>query len=90
MSGALFAGMLKLAVRWNTVRSAASCAISGIAWMPDDPVPITATRRPVKSTFSWGQCAVWKVRPAKRSAPGRSGPLDVDRHPVAITSCSVS
>ena len=26
-----------------------------IDWMADDPVPMTATRCPVKSTPSWGQ-----------------------------------
>ena len=82
--------MLKFAVRWKTVRSAASSAISGMAWMPDEPVPMTATRRPVKSTPSCGQCAVCRVRPANRSMPGISGSFEVDRQPVAITSCSVS
>ena len=38
----------KFGVRWNTVSCAACSAISGIDWMPDDPVPITATRLPAK------------------------------------------
>ena len=44
VSGVLLAGTLKLAVRWKTVTCAACAAICGIDWMPDEPVPITATR----------------------------------------------
>jgi hypothetical protein len=29
--------------------------MSGIDWTPDEPVPITATRLPLKSTSSCGQ-----------------------------------
>ena len=32
-----------------------NAAISGIDWIPDDPVPTTPTRLPVKSTGSRGQ-----------------------------------
>ena len=39
--------------------AAACSAISGIDWMPDEPVPITPTRWPVKSTPSCGQRPVW-------------------------------
>ena len=49
------AGIEKLGVRWNTVTDFACFAISGIAWMPEEPVPITPTRLPVKSTSRWGQ-----------------------------------
>ena len=65
--------MLKLGVRWNTVSRAACSAITGMAWMPDEPVPMTPTRLPVKSTPSCGQAPVWYVSPAKRSRPGMSG-----------------
>ena len=41
-------------------------------WMADDPVPITATRLPVKSTGSFGQCAVWYTSPANVERPGKS------------------
>ena len=58
-SGRLPAGMLKFGVRWNTVRCAACSAMIGIDWMADDPVPMTPTRWPVKSTPSWGQWPVW-------------------------------
>ena len=51
--------MVKFAWRWNTVKCAASCAITGIAWIADEPVPITATRMPLKLTGSWGQRPVW-------------------------------
>ena len=37
---------------------AASSAIIGIACTADDPVPMTPTRRPVKSTASCGQAPV--------------------------------
>ncbi len=36
-------------VRWNTVSPAVCLAISGTNWIADAPVPITATRRPVRS-----------------------------------------
>ena len=52
--------------------------------MPEEPVPITATRRPVKSTPSWGQWPVWYVAPAKRSTPWISGNLDWDKQPDAM------
>ena len=58
-SGRLPAGMLKFGVRWNTVSCCACSAISGIDWMADEPVPMTPTRRPVKSTPSCGQWPVW-------------------------------
>ena len=51
----LHAGTLKFGVRWNTVRCPACCAITGIAWIADEPVPITPTRWPAKLTGSCGQ-----------------------------------
>jgi hypothetical protein len=77
--------MEKFGVRWKTVSSAACAAISGIDWMPDEPVPMTATRLPVKSTPSCGQRPVKKTCPWKRSAPSISGSFGTDRQPVAIT-----
>jgi hypothetical protein len=56
--GPLWAGIEKLGVRWNTVSSDACDAMIGIDWMPDEPVPITATRLPVKSTPSCGHVLV--------------------------------
>ena len=53
--GPLPAGTEKLGVRWKTVSAAACAAMIGIAWIPEEPVPITPTRMPVKSTPSWGQ-----------------------------------
>ena len=70
-------------MRWNTVRCAACSAISGIDWIADDPVPITATRRPVKSTPSWGQRLVKYVGPANVSRPGMSGRFGCDSTPTA-------
>ena len=83
--GPLCAGSEKFGVRWNTVSSAACSAISGIDWMPDEPVPMTATRLPVKSTPSCGQRLVKYTSPAKRSAPSMSGSFGIDRQPVAMT-----
>jgi hypothetical protein len=69
--GPLRAGIEKFGVRWNTVSCAACSAISGIDWIADEPVPITATRLPVKSTplvRPAGRCGtVW---PLKSSMPG--------------------
>ena len=54
--------------------------------MADEPVPITPTRCPVKSTPSWGQRPVWYVAPSNESRPGKSGRLADDRQPVAMTT----
>ena len=75
----------KLAVRWNTVNWRACRAISGMACTPDEPVPSTATRWPLKSTAACGQRAVWCTGPAIVARPGRSGVLGVDNRPQAIT-----
>ena len=75
----------KLAVRWNTVNWRACRAISGMACTPDEPVPSTATRWPLKSTAACGQRAAWCTGPANVARPGRSGLLGVDNRPQAIT-----
>ncbi|HEY1411922.1 MAG TPA: hypothetical protein VGF36_07260 [Rhodopila sp.] len=51
--------MLKFGVRWKTVTCSAWAAITGIDWIADDPVPMTPTRLPVKSTPACGQWPVW-------------------------------
>src|ERR1700730_2700092 len=56
----------------------------GIDWTPDDPVPITPTRNPVKSTPSWGHNPVWYHFPLKLSKPGKLGVRGVERFPVAM------
>ena len=76
--------MVNCAVRWNTVSSAACSAMTGMAWMPEAPVPITPTRWPVKSTGSRGHIPVCSERPAKLSAPLNSGTFAVDRQPTAV------
>ena len=48
--GALLSGVHQLAVRWYTVSEATSPAMAGISCTPLDPVPMTATRLPAKST----------------------------------------
>ena len=58
VSGWFQAGMLKFGVRWNTVRCLACFAMCGMAWMPDEPVPMMPTRRPLKSTPPRGHAAV--------------------------------
>lgn len=55
-----------------------------IAWMPDLVVPMTPTRRPLKSTPSWGQRPVWYSLPLKLSRPGNSGMRGSDRQPTAM------
>ena len=71
-------------MRWKTVSWSACAAISGIDWIPDEPVPITATRLPVKSTPSCGQLLVLYTSPWKRPAPSMSGVFGIDRQPVAM------
>src|SRR5690349_17099510 len=58
--------------------------MTGTDWMPDDPVPMTATRLPVKSTGSCGQCSVWYTSPANVLNPGKSGVNAADSGPVAM------
>ena len=50
-------GTIHGGVRWNTVSCAAISAISGTTCTPLAPVPITATRLPVRSTVA-SHCAV--------------------------------
>ena len=57
-SGAFRAGTLKFGVRWKTTSAAACRAMIGIDWIADEPVPMTPTRWPVKSTPACGQ---WPV-----------------------------
>ena len=77
--------MLKLGVRWNTTSSRACFAMTGIVWMPEEPVPMTATRCPVKFTgSSCGQVPVWNQRPLKVSRPGIWGTRAADRQPTAL------
>ena len=59
IDAAVARGHAERRVRWNTVRCLACCAISGIAWTPVAPVPMTPTRLAVKSTPSCGHWLVW-------------------------------
>ena len=52
--------------------------------MAEAPVPITATRLPVRST-SWFHRAEWKTSPWKVSIPSMSGSLGAERPPAATT-----
>ena len=64
------AGTVYCGVRWNTVRWPACLAITGIDCTPLEPVPMTPTRLPVKSTPSWGHAPVWYQSPSNESQPG--------------------
>ena len=65
-------GWIHGGVRWNTVRCAACAAISGTNWIADAPVPITATRWPVRSQEG-SHRAEWNEAPPNTPAPGMSG-----------------
>ena len=56
----------------------------GIDWMAEEPVPITPTRWPAKSTPSCGQAPVWYHLPSKVSRPLKLGSCAVERQPVAM------
>ena len=81
----LLAGIEKLGVRWKTVSCAAWDAMIGMDWIAEEPVPMTATRLPEKSTPSCGQRLVKYTSPAKELAPAMSTSLGMDRQPVAMT-----
>ena len=57
----------------------------GIIWIPDEPVPITPTRRRAKSTLSFGQRPLWYQLPLKVDNPGKAGTRGKERLPVAMT-----
>ena len=78
------AGVTNCAVRWKTVTDSACFASSGSTWTPDDPVPISPTRRPVRSTGSDGQADVEYCAPVKSSAPSNRGRFAADSAPVAV------
>ena len=59
--------------------------MTGMICTPLDPVPITATRLPVKSTGAAGHNPVWYDSPPKSSRPGTSGKYGTERTPVAAT-----
>ena len=76
-------GVTQIGVRWKTVSSHATLAICGISWTAVAPVPITATRLPVRSAAS-SHLAVWITSPAKSCTPSMSGSRGWDRKPVAV------
>ena len=75
--------MAKFGVRRNWVNAAASRAASWTTWTPLAPVPITATRLPVKSIPSCGHSAVWCKRPSNKSScrPGIGGMYGFEANP---------
>ena len=83
--GALFSGVHQFGERCSTVREAAVSAMTGMICTPLDPVPMTATRLPVKSTGVSGHSPVWYDSPSNSSRPGMSGKYGMERTPVAAT-----
>src|ERR1700685_1330662 len=71
--GRLLSGVAQLGVRWYTVSEATSGATIGMTWTPLDPVPMTATRLPLKSTGVFGHRPVWYASPRKLYRPGIAG-----------------
>ena len=66
-------------MRWPT--------LPAMVWMvctPVAPVPITATRFPVKSTGSCGHRAVWKDWPLNESTPSIRGKVGAESGPMAV------
>ena len=57
--GWLFSGVAQVAERWYITSDSTSSAIAGPICTPVEPVPITATRLPRKSTGSFGQRTGW-------------------------------
>ena len=85
------AGTVNWGVRWKTVRLLACLAMTGMDWTPLEPVPMTPTRLPEKSTGSWGQLPVWYQSPWKESRPSISGTLLVEMQPMAVMRyCTVT
>ena len=75
-------GKVQAGVRWKTSSRSTRGWISGMSWAAEQPVPMTATRSPVRS-WSWFQRAEWKRVPAKRLEAGdvRQGRVAERAHP---------
>jgi hypothetical protein len=89
-------GITQGGVRWNSARRSTWGWISGTNWMAEAPVPITATRSPLRS-WSWSQRAEWNTVPAKSPSPGRSGtdgslsgPMPATSTRATISPCEVA
>ncbi len=82
-------GTIHGGVRWNTVTCAATFASSGTTWTALAPVPITATRLPVRSTPA-SQRDVCITGPAKAERPAMSGSLGSPNNPTALTTTSAA
>ncbi|GAA3131883.1 hypothetical protein GCM10020001_062640 [Nonomuraea salmonea] len=72
-------------MRWKTVRWRAAPASLGMNWTAEAPVPMTATRLPVRS-IEWSHWAEWKAGPVKDARPGMSGNFGMWRAPMAETT----
>ena len=58
--------------------------MTGTICTPLDPVPMTATRLPAKSTVVAGHSPVWCWTPRNSSRPGTSGNCGTESTPVAL------
>ena len=68
------------------MRCSACWATTGISCTPVEPVPMTPTRLPLRSTSSLGQRLVNSEVPAKVSIPAMSGSSGTERMPDAATT----
>ena len=59
----------------------------GMNWAALAPVPMTATRLPVRST-SWSHSAEWNAGPANDDRPAMSGSFGLLSWPVALITAS--
>lgn len=59
--------------------------MAGTIWMADAPVPMMATRLPVRSA-SWFQRAEWKISPSNSPMPLMSGSAGSHSAPTAETT----
>ena len=82
-------GPSRAGVRWNTSSSATSGAISGMTWMALAPVPMTATRLPVRST-SWRHRAGGTTGPRTSRRPGSRGMCGRLSCPTALITASTT
>ena len=70
-------------MRWKISRCSTCSATIGANWAALQPVPMTPTRLPVRST-SWSQRAEWNAGPANDSRPSIFGSWGRFSWPTAL------
>ena len=70
-------------MRWKISRCSTCSATIGANWAALQPVPITPTRLPVRST-EWSQRAEWNAGPANESRPSIFGSCGRLSWPTAL------